>query len=121
MASTSHRNIFTGILDKEGNKIYNGSKVQVHDNPIHKNNKGIVIWKNGNYQVKGAALDYNVYAWRKKIEVVIPKTKPYFYKNTFEEEWDAFSRTLSIMEKSRDEIKRAFKYAWEVAIESRIK
>ncbi len=121
MKSTSHKSVFTGIVDMNGNKIYNGSKVKVHDNPIHKTNQGIVVWKKGNYQVQGAAFDYNIYAWRKSIEVLIPKAvKPIFHKETIESEWETFSRTLGIMEKSREEIKRAFKYAWESAKESKL-
>lgn len=114
MKSTSHRSVFTGILDMNGNRIYNGSKVHVHDHPeIYKKNDGIVIWRKGNYEVKGTYHQYNVYAWRKNIEVLIPKaTKPYFHKENMEDEWESFSRTLSIMEKSRAEIKRAFIYAW---------
>ncbi len=122
MKSTSHKSVFTGILDMNGNKIYNGSEVVVHENnTFHPTNKGKVVWKEGGYQIKGTWCKYDVYAWRKSIEVVTPKTKPLFIMEDMDSAWEDFSRTLGILEKSRAEIKRAFKYAYETAIENNLK
>ena len=125
MKSTSHKSIFTGILDMNGNKIFNSSEIYVHDrvesDMYKKNNKGKVGWKEGSYVVSGGRCEgYNIYAWRKKIEVINPKTKPLFVKEDFDSSWQTFSRTLGITEPSRKEIKRAFKYAYEAAIENKL-
>lgn len=127
MKSKSHKSIFTGILDMNGNKIFNSSELYVHDRVSErdiykKNNKAKIAWKQGNYVVKGGNCDgYNVYAWRKSIEVLNVKTKPLFIREDFESSWHTFSGTLAITEKSREEIKRAFKYAYEAKIENNLK
>ncbi len=95
MKSTSHKSIFTGILDMNGNKIYNGSEITVHEkNAPYKTSKGVVVWKQGSYQVKGAWCEYDVHAWRKSIEVITPKTKSLFIKEDMESVWEDFSRTF---------------------------
>jgi hypothetical protein len=125
MKSTSHKSVFTGILDMNGNKIFNNSEVYVHKDiltkAIYKTNKGKVAWKKGSYVVSGGECDgYNIYAWRKSIEVLSVKTKPLFLKENLESSWNDFSRTLSITQPSRSEIKRAFKYAYEAKIENNL-
>ena len=126
MRSTSHKSKFIGILDMNGNKIFNNSELYVHDRTFERdvyktNNKGRVVWKRGNYVVNGGTCDrYNIYAWRKSIEVLNTKGKPLFIREYFESLWQEFSRTLAITEPSRKEIRRAFKYAYECKQEETI-
>ena len=123
MKSISHKSSFIGILDMNGNKIFNNSELYVHDRTeddiYKKNNRGRVAWCRGNYIVSGGKCDgYNIYAWRKKIEVLNVRTKPLFIREDFLSSWDRYSKTLFIMNPNRDEIKRAFKYAYEARIEN---
>ncbi len=55
LISISHNDIYIGILDMKGKPIYKGAKVFIHDN--RKDNFGIVVWKKGNYEIQGAALN----------------------------------------------------------------
>ena len=126
MKSTSHKSVFIGILDMNGNKIFNNSELYVHDRLIgydmyKKDNRAKVAWKHENYIVSGGSCDgYNIYAWRKSIEVMNVRTKPLFIREDFESSWQVFSRTLVISEPSRKEIKRAFQYAYEAKIENNV-
>jgi hypothetical protein len=125
MKSTSHKSVFTGILDMNGNKIFNNSMLYVHDrvynDPYKNKNTGKVAWCKGSYIVSGGNCNgYNVFAWRKNIEVIGPKTKPLFIKEDLDSAWETFRRTLSIHEPSRREIERAFKYAYESKIENNL-
>lgn len=125
MKSSSHKSVFTGILDMNGNKIFNNSELYVHyateKDPYKKNNRGKVAWKKGSYVVSGGNCnDYNIYGWRKSIEVLNVRTKPLFIREDFESSWQTFSRTLGITEPSRKEIRRAFKYAYEASIENNL-
>jgi len=127
MKSTSHKSVFTGILDMNGNRIFNSSELYVHykglGSDIYKNeNKGKVAWKAGSYVVSGGnCCGYNIYAWRRSIEVTNIKNKQLFIKEDFESSWQTFSKTIGITEPSRKEIKRAFKYAYEAQIENNLK
>ncbi|MBK7438995.1 MAG: hypothetical protein IPI77_20195 [Saprospiraceae bacterium] len=126
MKSVSHKSSFIGILDMNGNKIFNNSELYVHDRTerdMYKmNSRGKVAWCKGSYIVSGGNCNgYNIYAWRKKIEVLNVRTKPIFIREDFESSWQTFSRTLGITEPSRKEIKRAFKYAYEAKIENNLK
>jgi hypothetical protein len=125
MKSISHKSSFIGILDMNGNKIFNNSELYVHDRTegdIYKKNcRGSVAWRKGSYIVSGGNCDgYNIYAWRKSIEVLNVRTKPLFIKEDFLSSWEDFSRSLSVMEPNKDAIKRAFKYAYEARIENNL-
>lgn len=126
MKSTTHKSVFTGILDMNGNKIYNNSELYVHDrndSDFYKVEfKGKIAWSKGAYIVSGGSCDgYNVYAWRKKIEVLNRVGKPLYIREDLLTSWNKFSRTLGITEPSRKEIYRAFKYAYEAQIENNLK
>jgi hypothetical protein len=119
----SHNNNITGILDMNGVLILNGCKVKVHDTHFWKSkdnedNIGVVIWKQGNYIVEGTYCPYNVYAWRKHIEVIDSNGESRFDLLTMEEAWEEFRKTLSILTTDFTQIKKAFKYAWESSREN---
>ena len=123
MVSTSHLDKFTGIYDMNGKPICNGDKVTVHDNAANKFKKepiiGTVIWKNGSYIFNGNYwCNYNIYAWRKSIEV-LESNRESIYKNSNIDElletWE--SENLNFLITDRILIRKAFKEAFNLAQE----
>jgi hypothetical protein len=111
MKSNSHLDKFTGIYDMNGKPICNGDKIRVHDNDAMKFKKGpivgTVIWKNGNYQFKGNHwCEYNIYAWRKSVEV-LESGRESVYENSTIDEWE--SKNLNFTITDRVLIRKAFK------------
>lgn len=115
MVSKSHLNVFTGIFDMKGNPINNGSTIQVHDTGAKLRGDvpiiGKVIWKNGSYQFKGNHwCNYNIYAWRKNIEVIDTESTPVFESNTLDELYEEWSRkNMTFLTKERKLIEKAYK------------
>jgi hypothetical protein len=115
MKSNSHLDKFTGIYDMNGKPICNGDTIRVHDTDVVKFKKepivGTVIWKNGNYQFKGNHwCEYNIYAWRKSVEVLETDRESVFESSTIDElleKWE--SRNLNFMITDRVLIRKAFR------------
>lgn len=86
----NHKDKYTGILDRNGVKINNGDDVLVyHHNTYPKHPyKCKVIYKHG-WKLKGIEKyegdGFDVYAWRKSIEVVKTNNESIFEINSFEE------------------------------------
>jgi len=121
MKSKSHHDIHTGILDKHGIPILKDSMIRVHDHGWSKEEKiGKVKWKQGSYVCKGTSCEYNVYAWRKKIEVINPVHPTKFDDDEFEELCDRFERgefnILTPIE-HRQIFKKGFRLGWESRVE----
>jgi hypothetical protein len=110
-----HKNKFTGILDKNGVKINNADTVLVyHHNsyPKHPYNCTVVYkhgWKLKSNDDSKQGTDYDVYSWRKSIEVVSSNNESVFITKNFNElKEDWFHRNVSIMA-SREEIQLLYK------------
>lgn len=109
MESNSHLDKFTSIHDMNGVPICNGDTIRVYDSgeePII----GTVIWKNGSYVFDGTHwCEYNIYAWRDKIEV-LETDRPSIYKestiNELLESWE--SKNLNFLLTDRKLIRKAF-------------
>lgn len=120
--SKSHHDIHTGILDMNGVPILKDSMIRIHDKDFSKTEKiGKVQWKNGSYVCKGTSCEYNVYSWRKSIEVLDPVHPSKF--PTFDELEDLsykFERgEFGILTPSehRSIFRKAFKLGYESKIE----
>jgi len=109
MESNSHLDKFTSIHDMNGVPICNGDTIRVYDSgkePII----GTVIWKNGSYVFDGTHwCEYNIYAWRDKIEV-LETDRPSIYKestiNELLESWER--KNLNFLLTDRKLIRKAF-------------
>lgn len=94
--SKSHNDLYTGILDRKGQPIYKNSTIAIYDNyrEINRENNpyiGKIVWKDGNYSFKSkGVLSYNIYAWRKKLEVVNSDGPILFHELTIQEELDIY-------------------------------
>ena len=113
MKSNSHLDSFTGIYDMNGKPICNGDTIRVHDNDAFKKEPivGTVIWKNGNYQFKGNHwCEYNIYAWRKSVEVLESGRESVYTGSTIDElleKWE--SKNLNFTITDRVLLRKAFK------------
>jgi len=115
MESNSHLDKFIGIYDMNGKPICNGDKIRVHDNDAVKFKKepivGTVIWKNGNYQFKGNHwCEYNIYAWRKSVEVLESSRESVYESSTIDElleKWEMKNLNFTITD--RVLIRKAFR------------
>jgi hypothetical protein len=115
MESNSHSDKFIGIYDMNGKPICNGDKIRVHDNDAVKFKKepivGTVIWKNGNYQFKGNHwCEYNIYAWRKSVEVLESSRESVYESSTIDElleKWEMKNLNFTITD--RVLIRKAFR------------
>jgi len=86
----SHKDKYTGILDKNGVKIHNGDEVLVHHHNTYPKHPYSckVIYKHGwklKADKKYEGDDFDVYAWRKSIEVIKTDNASVFEFNSFEE------------------------------------
>ena len=106
-----------------GVPILKNSTIRVHDNNWDKKEKiGKVIWKNGSYVCSGTSCEYNIFAWRKNIEVIDKK-----YSSKFEELHDEYEELASKFERTefgvltpfehRNIFRKAFRLGWESRIE----
>ena len=118
--SKNHNDLFTGILDMNGVPILKGSKIKIH-HPYTRQG-GCVIWKEGNYCCSES--NYNIFAWRKNIEVLESKIESLFHKEDMEKTMEYFERVefgvLTPVE-LRQIFKKAFRLGYESAIEHNTK
>jgi hypothetical protein len=98
----SHRDKFTGIYDRNGVPINNGDDVLVHHYNTYPKHpyRCKVIYKHG-WELKGKESEgngYDVYAWRKAIEVVGTDNPSVFELKTYQEIKDKwFGKNVSFM------------------------
>lgn len=121
MKSKSHKSRFTGIFDMDGKRIYNGDKIQVHDNNTFNKDKiiGTVVWRNGSYEFKGNHwCKYNIYAWRKSIQILQKGRKSVYELSDFDDLWQKWEAgNLNIKTEERPLIKKAFEDAFRMGQE----
>ena len=99
-----HKNKYTGILDKNGVKINNGDDVLVyHHNSYPKNPYYCkVVYKHGwkliSTDGSNQGKDFDVYCWRKSIEVVKTENESVFVTLSYQEIKDKwFHRNVSFL------------------------
>jgi len=115
MESKSHMDKFTGIYDMNGVPICNGDKIRVHDVSAYNFKKdsivGTVVWKNGSYSFKGNHwCEYNIYAWKKSIEVLETDREPVYSKSDIDEMLETWeSKNLNFTITDRVLIRKAFR------------
>lgn len=125
MKSKSHLDKFTGIYGMNGVPICNGDKVRVHDTDAAKFKNepivGTVIWKDGNYQFKGNHwCKYNIYAWRKHIEVLETDRESVYKTSTLDELLEVWeSKNLNFTVTDKVNIRKAFRDAFLMGQESK--
>lgn len=118
----SHKDKFTGIYDRNGIPIDNGDDVLVyHHNTYPKQPyKCKVIYKHG-WKLKGNEGDgYDVYAWRKNIEVVNTNNESIFELNSFQEikdKWFSKNAPFSISGEPRKLLHKCFEEAFKLGQE----
>jgi hypothetical protein len=122
MKSKSHHDPYTGILDMNGIPIMKNCTVRIHDAGWSRREQiGKVKWKQGSYVLKGKDVsEYNIFAWRKKVEVIEPKSLSKYDDNEFEELYYKFEqREFKIMtpHEHRQIFRKAFRLGWESKIE----
>ena len=124
MKSKSHLDKYTGILDMNGAPILKNSTIRIHDKGWGSENyyEAKVKWKQGSYVAMGKGVSqYNIYAWRKKIEVIDPsKTSSKFDDTEFEDLCSRFEReefNIITPIEHRKIFRKAFRYGWESRIE----
>ena len=128
MKSQSHKSTFIGIYDMNGIPICNGDRIRVHDKATMKKDDivGTVIWKNGSYEFEGNHwCKYNIYAWRKSIEVLESGRTPIYDLPTMKEALDDFEHRNFRLIADKDEllkhyrllIKKAFEEAYKMGLE----
>jgi hypothetical protein len=126
--STSHNDIFTGILDKNGFPILKTSLIQITDSK--KDILGKVVWKNGSYVFRPIDLkknkyycEYNIYAWRKSIVVVNSESNSFFHEANMQESlefWERKELTFTTSIEERKIFRRAFQLGYESVIENKL-
>jgi hypothetical protein len=112
--SKDHNDQFTGILDMNGTPILKGSNIKIHERLTK---SGHVIWHNGNYIC--SVSNYNIYAWRKSIEVLDSQTEPLFRKDTMEDRMEKFERRVLTFMNTLEE-RKIFREAFKLGYESHI-
>lgn len=122
MKSKSHHDPYTGILDMNGVPIMKNCTVRIHDPGWSKKEKiGKVTWKQGSYVLKGKNVsEYNIFAWRRNVEVIEPKSLSKYDDTEFEDLCSRFEREefeiLTPIE-HRKIFRKAFRLGWESRIE----
>lgn len=121
-----HKNKYTGILDMKGSPINNGDDVLVyhHNSTPKEPYKCKVVYKHGWKLIstdngKGGQ-DFDVYAWRRSIEVIKTDNESMFITDSYEElkdEW--FRRNVSFLTTSEERklLYKCFKDAFELGQE----
>lgn len=123
MESNSHKDLFIGILDKNGVAILKTSKIKVTDS--RDEHIGGVIWKNGSYLFQGdekTYCAYNIYAWRRNIEVIDNNAEPLFNIPEMQEElktWEYKKLTFMQVGEVRLKFREGFELGYKSAIESK--
>lgn len=122
--SKHHKDKFTGIYDRNGVPINNGDDVLVHHYNTHPKTpyKCKVVYKHG-WVLKGKegyGNNYDVYAWRKAIEVVKSDNQSIFELKSYQEIKDKwFSKNVSFMiaGEQRKLLNRCFEEAFKLGQE----
>ena len=124
--STSHKDVNTGILDKNGCPIMKTSVIKVTDTYKNQEVLGKVVWKNGSYVFKPLDLkknkyysEYNIYAWRKSIEVVDSDGNCFFDEKSMEEAMERWGRKELTFMTPTEERKKFFE-GFELGYKARI-
>lgn len=115
----------TGILDINGVMISNGDDVLVHHYNTYPKHpyKCKVIWKHGwklKADKKGDGHGYDVYAWRKSIEVVKTDNESLFDFSSYEElkdKWFQKNAPFSIIGEERKRLHQCFEEAFKLGQE----
>jgi len=109
--SKSHLDKFTGIYDMNGVPICNGDTICVYEKSTYNHtNLRVVAWKNGSYYAKDCHCEYNIYAWRKSIEVMDSPLPSIYEVNSTDEEIEAFLwKEVSFMGATRKNVVDAFR------------
>lgn len=122
MLSKSHKDKFTGIYDKNGIPICNGDDVLVHHYNTYPKHpfKCTVIWKHG-WELRGKEGDgYDVYAWRKTLEVLNTNKESIFELKKFEElksKWFNKNVTFLVTGDERKLLHKCFDEAFKIGQE----
>ena len=123
--SESHLDKFTGIYDKNGVPIYNGDNVLVHHYNTYPKHpyKCKVIWKHGwvlKAEKEHEGSNYDVYAWRKAIEVLNTNNKSIYELNSYQEikdKWFFKNVNFMITGEQRKLLHKCFEEAFKLGQE----
>lgn len=124
MESNSHRDKFTGIYDRNGIPINNGDDILVYHQNSHPKHpyKCKVIWKHG-WVLKGKESkgnNYDVYSWRKSIEVAKTDNKSIFELKSFEDikqRWFSGNVSFMVTGEQRRLVEKCFEEAFKLGQE----